>query len=79
MGYECSEYMYPHLNTHNSSTRSHTSGEENRSKIASVNGPYGLGSPLTHHAETVTLPFVQCVRIRDSLSGLPSLQILCSR
>jgi hypothetical protein len=26
----CSEYMYPHLNIHNSSTRSHPSEEENR-------------------------------------------------
>jgi hypothetical protein len=30
MSYECSEYMYPHLNIHNSSTHSHTSEEENR-------------------------------------------------
>jgi hypothetical protein len=30
MSYECCEYMYPHLNIHNSSTHSHTSEEENR-------------------------------------------------
>jgi hypothetical protein len=28
--YECSEYMNPHLNIHNSSTCLRTSGEENR-------------------------------------------------
>jgi hypothetical protein len=32
MSNECSEYVYPHLNIHNSSTRSHASEEENRSK-----------------------------------------------
>ena len=30
MSYECSEYVFPHLNIHNSSTRSHPSEEENR-------------------------------------------------
>ena len=29
---ECSEYVYPHLNIHNSSTRSHPSEEENRTR-----------------------------------------------
>ena len=41
--YECSEYMYPYLNIHNSSTHSHLSEEEIAAKIAaniaSVNGP----------------------------------------
>jgi hypothetical protein len=37
---ECSEYMLPHLNIHNLSTRSHASEEENRSKNCSVNEPY---------------------------------------
>ena len=36
----CSEYMHPHLNIHNSSTRSHPSEEENRSKNCKCKGPY---------------------------------------
>jgi hypothetical protein len=43
MGYHRSEYVYPHLNIHYSSTRSHPSEEEIAlkiaAKIASVNGP----------------------------------------
>jgi hypothetical protein len=43
MSYECSEYMFLHLNIHNSSTPSHASEEEIAleiaAKIASVNGP----------------------------------------
>jgi hypothetical protein len=35
MSYECSEYMYPHLNIHNLSTRSHASEEENRTYLKS--------------------------------------------
>ena len=40
MSYECSEYVYPHLNIHNSSTRSHALEDENRArtKVASVTG-----------------------------------------
>jgi hypothetical protein len=32
MSYECSEYVYPHLNIHNSSTRSHALEDENRAR-----------------------------------------------
>jgi hypothetical protein len=32
ISYECSENMYPRLNIHNSSTRSHQSEEENRTR-----------------------------------------------
>ena len=37
MSYECSEYMCPHLNIHNVSTRSHLSEEENRTLDRSKN------------------------------------------
>jgi hypothetical protein len=70
MSYECFEYVYPHLNIHNTFTRSKASEGENRTeiaaKIASVNVPLArklrsskiFNFPHIHYGRIVTNPFV---------------------
>jgi hypothetical protein len=47
MGYECSEYIYPHLNIHNSSTCPHVSEEENRTIAINTAIALSLNPSLT--------------------------------